>query len=679
MIYYAENDITSSAGDASDVLRKAPMITVDAEGNVSVRGNANPRILLNGKQSSLFLRNTADALKSIPAAEISRIEIITNPSARYDGEGSAGIINIITKKSFRQGMNGNMNFGVSNLRNNGSINLAVKKNNFLFYTNLNGNFSFMRKRPGSYEREDFVYQTTNRQESIVYDRRRGAGAMAGIDFNWNKYNQLRVSVGMNGSRDLQRGEMTGSVTGNNMARQHFTGSMEAPGNGTGTDYYLDYTRRFRAEDKMLSFSFLVNKNNGNPEYLSSLQFNHPDHFFSEKAYKKNRNTEITFQGDFSSTLGKGKMESGVKAIIRDFVNDFKVYNYDPLVQDLLLNPGRTNLFEFRQNVVAGYWQYLVSLSKTITVRAGARAELTTLNTLSGQLHQTPSVNTHYINLLPALAIAKNMGSGKQQIKLSYSKRLHRPGTGYLNPFISASDSYNRTQGNPYLQPEIVHSPELGYSLNQGDNFYGITFFYRVTKKVIDRYTTISPDTTMGNTQAAISVTTYDNIGTSRSWGVNLTSSVKVGENLSLRGNLNINTNDTRSPSDKYYFSSRSAGSTVLSGNVNATLRLKKGISLEGFFTARTPQRTIQGYGNGFTLFNTAIRKNILNDAASIGIILTEPFRKGTRMISERNSVQFYEYTRVLTPNRSIAANFSVNFGKLKTKPASKRIFNDDLK
>lgn len=183
LTYYAENDITSSAGDASDVLRKAPMITVDPEGNVTLRGNNNPRILVNGRTSSLFLRSVADALKNIPASEISRIEVITNPSAKYDGEGSDGIINIITKKSFQQGMNGNMNIGMSNLRNNGSLSLTFKKNDFLIYTHINGNFSFTRKRPGKYVREDFVYETLNKQESDVYDNRRGAGALAGIDYS----------------------------------------------------------------------------------------------------------------------------------------------------------------------------------------------------------------------------------------------------------------------------------------------------------------------------------------------------------------------------------------------------------------------------------------------------------------------------------------------------------------
>lgn len=674
LTYYAENDITSSAGDASDVLRKAPMVAVDPEGNVSLRGSNNPRILVNGRTSSLFLRSVSDALKSIPASEISRIEVITNPSAKYDGEGTGGIINIITKKTFREGMNGNMNAGMSNLRNNGSLNLTFKKNDFLIYTNINGNFSFTRKRPGSYVREDFVYETLNKQESDVYDNRRGAGALAGVDYSWKKYNQLQASIGLNRSNDLQRGDMTGLITGNKMIDAHFTRKMEAPGNGTGIDYYIDYTRRFKTADKVLSFSALVNQNNGNSRYVSDLQFFRSDHFFSEKADKKNTNTETTFQSDFSSGLGKGKIETGAKVIIRDFVNDFKVYNYDPVAQDLILNPARTNLFQFNQNVIAGYIQYSVNLSKTISFRSGIRTELTTLSTASDQFQQTPAIKTDYVNILPNFAIVKNIASGNRQLKISYSKRLQRPGAGYLNPFISASDSYNRTQGNPYLQPEIVHSPELSYTLNQGNNFYGITFFYRVTKKAIERYTTLSTDTT-----GVVSTSTYDNIGSNKSRGINLTSSLNIQKNLSLRTNLNINTYDMQTLANKYYFSSPSATSTVLSMNINAGWRLNNGISLESFFTARTSQKTIQGYGNGFTLFNAAVRKNILNDAASIGFMLTEPFRKGTRMISERNSEQFYEYTQVLTPNRSVAVNFSLNFGKLKARAGSRKIQNDDLK
>lgn len=682
LIYHVENDLTSSAGDASDVLRKTPMITVDPEGNISVRGNPNPRILLNGKISSLFMRNISDALKSIPASEISRIEIITNPSARYDGDGGSEIINIVTKKSSKQGMNGNINLSMSNLKNNGGVNLTFKKNELLFFTSINGNFSFTRKRPGTYERQDFVYKSSNKQESVVFDRRRGLNASAGVDYSWNKHNQLQSSIGFNTSRDIQQGYMTGSIADSNLNRENFTRTMNAPGTNVGIDYYLDYTHRFRQEDKVLSFAFLINKNDGNSGYVSDLQFDHAPYFLSEKADKKNQNIETTFQGDFSSRIGKGKLEIGAKTIIRNFSNDFKVYNYDDSTNSMMLNPNRTNLFQFKQHVYAGYIQYAIKLSEKITLRAGSRAEFAELTTVSNNFQQTPSVRTSYFNLLPSIALAKSIGTGNQQIKISYSKRLQRLGTDFLNPFISASDSYNRTKGNPYLEPEILHGFELGYSISPKNNFYGMTAFYRITNNAIGRYAEISYDTITGNNQGAkgtVSTTTYDNIGRSGSWGVNLTASISVFKNLNIRSNWNINTNSMNTVADKYHFTASSVSYTVFSMNVNASLRLKKGVSLESFFTARTPQKNIQGQSNGFTLFNAAVRKNIFQDAGSIGLIITEPFRKGTKMSAKGTSVQFYEYTEVLTPNRSVAVSFTLNLGKLKSKSNSKKINNDDLK
>lgn len=661
LTYYAENDITSSAGDASDVLRKTPMITVGPDGNVSLNGNNNPRILVNGKTSSLFMRSVPDALRSIPASQISRIEIITNPSAKYDGDGS-GIINIITKKDFSQYMNGSMNIGLSNMRNNSGLNFSLRKRDLLLSANLAGNYSFPRRRPGSYEREDLVYRSQNSQQSIVFDQRRGFNTSMSADYSWNKYNQLMASVGINVSRDRRYGDATGSLTDSNGQKEDFIRIMNAPGKTRGMDYYLDYTRRFKTEEKMISFSLLINKNKGGSWYVSDLRFEKPPYFLSEKADKHQRNTETTFQGDFATKLGKGKLETGTKVILRDFVNDFKVYQYNPLLDSMLLNTGRTNLFRFRQYVVAGYMQYGIKLSETVTFRAGIRTELTSL-----------SSSNHYVNVLPSFAIAKNLGD--QQIKLSYSKRLQRPGTMYLNPFISASDAYNRTQGNPYLQPEFLHAPELSYSFNKDNNFYGITVFYRVSNQVIDRYTSISYDTAA---KGVISTTTYDNIGSNRSWGINLTTSINIHQHLNLRSNLNMNTYHMRS-SDNYYYAASSAKNTVLFMNVNAIWRLKKDLSVEAFFAAGTRQRTIQGRGNGFTMFNTAIRKGILKGRGNIGLIITEPFRKATKMLNEQSNAQFREYMQVLTPHRSVAVNFGLSFGKLKARSGSKKISNDDLK
>ncbi len=680
LIYYAENDITASAGDASDVLKRAPLVMVDPEGNISLRGST-VKVLLNGKTSSLFHRSIKDALKSIPASEISRIEIITSPSAKYDGDVSGGIINIITKKNFMQGINGSASMGISNLKNNGNFNIAYKHNNIVFYSSVNGNLSFKRRRPGYYEREDFVFKTYNRQESIVFDHQRGISGSAGFDYSWNKFHQLHGSIGVNISKDMQRGTMSGTIYDSAGQAKPFTRAIIYPGKNTGADYYLDYTHNFRKKDRMLSLSGLLNKSRGDSWYVSDLQFKQVQEYVIEKADKDNFNTEITFQSDYSTTMRKSKIEAGVKAIFRDFVNDFKVYNQDPISNQFVLNPDRTNLFQFNQNVFSGYLLYSLKTESKYSIRIGGRTEYTRLFTLSDKFQQTPSIRSDYINLLPSFAIARSIGSG-QQVKLSYSKRLQRPGTIYLNPFISASDSYNRTAGNPYLKPEILHSAELAYSLNHKNNFYAFTLFYRITRKVIEMYTTISNDTITVNGQnltGTVSTTTYDNIGRSKLSGVNLSISVAIMENWNLRSNVNLNSYNIRVRSGKYHFENSSVKNNVASMNISSSWSLKKTISMEVFFTARTPQTNIQGYNNGFTLLSIVMRKNILNNAGSIGIIITEPFRKETKMLSGRKSIQFYEYTRVLTPYRSLAINFRLNFGKLKAKASSKKINNDDLK
>lgn len=665
LVFNAENDASIAGGDATDVLRKVPMLSVDLNGNVSLRGSQNVRILINGKPSGMFASNVADALKMFPADQIKQVEVITSPSAKYDAEGSAGLINIITKKQNIEGIAGSVNASVGNRQNSLFTNLNVGKGRLglsgsgaLFYsTPADGKTSFFRQ-----DETDAGPRIITQNGTQNTSRLGGNGSVSAF-YDFNGYNSINSSFNFRGFGFDLDGTTDGSLTDPSLGLSDvFT--RENTGNNFfgGFDWNTDYTKKFeKREGQELSFGVQYSKQNNNQDNqvkeVHSLEFLNRD----TEVFNEGINHETTLQVDYVHPFTKSvKLEAGSKAVIRNIISDYTTQiltfgsGYVPLVET----------FKYDQDVYSGYASMNFLVANKYSIIAGARYEKTEI---AGKFNVLDSLNFNgigYENFLPNLAISRTFKNFRT-LKLAYSQRLQRPSLQFINPFNNNSDFINRTEGNPYLDPEIVHQVEVAYNITWKGFTTFSSVFYKYTDGIIEQILNIDDD--------GLSVNTFKNIGTNNSIGFNTFISKTVNL-VTLRTGGNFATynatgivNGQDASRKSYEYNLFMNGEIKISGTLKA--------DFFGFF--RSPVRTIQGDNPAFTIYGMGVRKEFKN--SSIGITLIEPFNADKFFNSNIETAAFTQTSSFSIPFRSIGLNYRYKFGNVDFKERKSKVKNNDLK
>ncbi|MBK6266266.1 TonB-dependent receptor [Marivirga sp. S37H4] len=676
IVYNAEQDVANAGGDASDVLRRAPLLSVDQDGNVSLRGSQNIQILINGKPSSMFGSSPGDALKMIPADQIKSVEVITSPSAKYDGEGTAGIINIITKKQTPQGFAGNVDITAGTRINREVVGLNAGAGRFGF--NLNG--SSFQSWPQT-AITDFTQTTTdpNGDQSTINQYggsesyRIGYFGNAGAFYDFNAYHSLSTSVRLRGFNSVNQGTNTvDSLFNENLIRSYDRFTDTESQNG-GYEWSLDYVMKFpEQEGRELSASYKIDGNINDTQFKIEQDLNNIANNY-ENAINNNdgRNRENTIQLDYTHPLGeKLKLESGFKTIFRDISSGFN-YEYRPSEgNNYLEDPDRTDVFYYNQDVYAGYISSQYNITKKLGMIAGVRYEFTDI---SGSFDEATERNfdgdtLQYENWLPSIILNQRFGK-TSSVKLAYNRRISRPSLRNVNPYIQIGNVNNFTFGNPGLRPELSDNFELGYNTFVKGTSINLSAFYNLTSDVIQSITT---------RQETGAVTEFENIGTQQNIGSNLFVSTTLFKIWTIRGGINAN----------YVISEgvvngvlRENEALLFSGNLNSNIKLPYDITVDAFGFARPRQQTLQGFNPGFSIFGLGAKKQILDERGSIGISIIEPFQKRKPFISEIENENFYQRNAFEIPFRSFGINFSYKFGKLDYKARQRRskISNDDQK
>ncbi len=670
LVYNAERDVTVGGGNATDVLRKVPLLSVDIDGNVSLRGSQNILVLINGKPSGSMANNIADALKMIPADQIKNVEVITSPSAKYDAEGTSGIINIITKKRNAEGVNGTVGGGLGIRQNNGNANLNIKKGRLGLTGNIGGNGSWPQTTGVAVNRTDATGSPTFIQQSTSETYRLGYRGSVGLDYDINNSNSV--------SSNLTFNEMKNKFDGDVFSTIYANGSSIAANSNTdrtmrmnGFDWNTDYTHKFKKSGQEISFAGQLTQNKNIQDYTTLYTGGfRPNEIGNNDA----KNQELTFQTDYAQPFKKLTFETGLKAILRDI-------NSPTLVEQEIngaYQPSAilSNTYDYHQDVFAGYASFSFSLGKNYQAKVGGRLELTKIAGSSSAGNS--SFANDYQNFIPSIVISRSL-KNYQTIKLSYNQRIQRPSLFYLNPFRNTADPLNQSQGNPSLSPEISHNIELGYSTFVKTTVINASLYYRRTQDIIE--SVIVPVADANNNP--ISLTTFRNIGSNNSFGMNLFGSVNPITKLTLRGNINMYTYDI-APSQTSLSLTSAQNKTYMMYNafISASLVLKGGFSAETFFILNSVRRTAQGTNPTFNMWNLGFKKEILKKKGSIGINMIDPFNENKNFRSAVNGQNFRQTSNVSVPFRSIGVNFSWSFGKInfQSQPKKKRgVNNDDLK
>lgn len=664
LVFNAEDDASIAGGDATDVLRKVPLLSVDLEGNVSLRGSQNVRILINGKPSGMFSSNVADALKMFPADQIKKVEVITSPGAKYDGEGTGGIINIITKRSELEGLAGSVNASVGTRQNNAFVNLNAGKGRFGFTSNGAVFYSIPADGINDFYRESTLdgVKSTYEQNGISKTGRLGFNGSLSAFYDFNAYNAINSSISARGfSFDVDNDS---DATINDPATM-FSSSWNRKFLGetltNGFDWSTDYTRTFEDnDDQELVIAYQLSGNVQDQDYDITERYLAPILNRDELMNNQGDNYENTIQVDYTHPLPKKvKLELGAKGVLRDIKSDYTFSNLDESSNEYIVDDERSNIFDYDQDVIAAYTSLNFSLGKFGLI-TGARYENTSIK---GDDLEGGTFTNSYDNFLPNFTISRTL-SGFRQLKFSYSKRIQRPSLQYINPFNNSVDLFNQTVGNPFLQPEISHQYEVSYNFNiKGVSVFASTY-YKKTDDVIEQLLKV---------EDGVSRNTFQNIATNNSVGLNLFSS-KTYKALTVRGGGNIYTynanglvNGVETERDDLLYQ------IFFNGDVKITSKLKS--DFFGFF--KSPVATLQGNTPSFWIYGMGMRYDF--DKASLGIRLIDPFNANKSFDSELQGEGFYQKNDFSIPFRSIGINFRYKFGKVDFKKRRSKIKNTDLK
>jgi len=670
-IYNAENDETTRGGDATDVLKRVPMLSVDLDGNVSLRGSQNVTVLINNKPSTIMASSIADALKQIPADQIKSVEVITSPSAKYDAEGTGGIININTKKNNIQGATLNVDAGVglrgSNLGLNG--NLRTGKMGFSLggwgraMYNINGSFD------NSQLTKDGNNETLNLQSADTRSQRMFGSYTLGWDYDIDNKNSLAASVrlgtrsGKNYQDDLLTQLYTNDILSSSNLRNSFTNDLN-----NSVDVNLTYTRLYDKPQREFSLLALYSKNNRNNDFENrTLEENGADFLEGYKNLNDSYNQEITIQADYQTPIGTNQMiEFGGKDIMRKAFSDYSYFvdddgdgTYVPSA-----NTQLTNNLNYDQNIVAGYLSYTLTMGKGYSLKAGTRYEYTTIQAYS-QTEDDIDIPSYGV-LVPSINLSKKLKKGT--VKIAYNRRIQRPSIQFLNPNIQSSNQIDISSGNPELNPEFTNNYELGYSTYIKGTSLNFTSFVRNTTGSIQRVRTTTP------IEGQI-LTTYQNIGTENVYGLSAFANVNVGK-LSLNGGgdvyYTVLDNNIDTQNDGW----------VVSGRLFGSYKLEKGWAIQAFSFARGRNIDLQGYRGSFYMYSLGIRKDINEKKGSIGVGAENFFTPEMKIRGELNTPTIEQKSLNIMRNMSFRINFSYRIGKMSVDAKPKRrksIDNDDLK
>ena len=669
IVYNAERDVTVGGGNASDVLRKVPLLSVDIDGNVSLRGSQNVRVLINGKPSGSMANNMADALKMIPADQIKNVEVITSPSAKYDAEGTSGIINIITKKKDVSGVSGSISGGLGTRQNNGNANLNIKTGRLGLTGNIGGHGSWPQETESEFIQANMQGAPMFNQTSTSEMSRLGFRGAVGADYDFNAFNAITTNFGFNRFGNTFEGDILSAryVNGQEFSTTSLTDrEMAMP----GIDWTTDYVRKFKKAGQELSFAAQLSKGKNLQDYTTLYQggFN-PDEVGNNNA----NNREMTFQTDYIQPLKKVTLEVGAKTIIRDINSNTLI---DTLAgSNFVRNNDRSNIFDYNQDVLSGYTTVGFTLAKNYGIKAGGRVEYTRISGSSTSGNVVPFSNDYY-NFVPSVTISRTFKNFRT-VKLSYNKRIQRPSLFFLNPFRNSSDPINQSQGNPYLSPEVSNNFELGYSTFVKTTVINASLYYRNTQNVIESFITQGEDLTTGGD---VNIQTFNNVGTNNSFGMNLFGSINPVQKLTLRGNLNVNTYDVNTLAAINPVSNNDVH-LLYNAFLSASMNFKGGFIAETFFIVNSPRRTSQGTNAAFNMWNMGFKKEILKKKGSIGLNIIDPLNARKNFKSEINGANFTQSSNFAVPFRSVGVNFSWQFGKMNfnQQPRKKRVANDDLK
>ncbi|MFC5285404.1 TonB-dependent receptor domain-containing protein [Pedobacter alpinus] len=652
-IFNTDQSLVTQGGNATDLLATVPSVQVDLDGNISLRGTSSVRVLIDGKPSTFGGGNITTILQSLPASAIERVELITNPSAKYDPEGQSGIINIVLKKNQRIGLNGNVAVTAgrfNNFNTNTGLNYRDEK------WNLSGNYSYRAgDRPG-FGKTNTTFLNTSTQfapfsfsDQVSNSNDKSHTLKLGVERYLSEATSVSLSGNLSLGKENDRDDLRQRFLDANRELIDFgVGYGTQIEDGNGYDLNLDFSHKFKkpneelignfsfgrgAEDQTEDIvqSFFDNNGNTSTRRIGSSRFN--DVAENTKTY----NLQLDYTLPMSESA---KFEIGYRSILKrnteNQISDTLLTNSTVLDRDFT----QSSLFELEDIVHAIYTNYQNQLTKNFGIQVGLRTEQAYLNTtVTGTDASNAKLVSYnpldYLRVYPSVFLTQKF-KGDNQLQLSYSRRVNRPRGYQTNPFPDRSDRYNIRVGNPNLRPEDIHSFELGYAKILPLVTFTSSIYFRQVNDVVQSIRDNNPDEIGGT------IARYFNLAQNQSFGLELISRADVTKNFNLTGNLNF--------FQSYFSGGGNLGINDNSGfnwngNLTGNLNITKSLSAQTSAFYSAPRVLSQGEMLEMLSVDAGLKQDFFTRKASLSFNIRDIFNTRQFGLITDNGIFIQDWSR----------------------------------
>ena len=625
-VYNVSKNNLIRGGTVSDVLENVPSVSVDIDGNIELRGNNNVRILVDGKPSGLIGLGGIDALTRLPAESIEKVEVITSPSARYQAEGTTGIINIILAKRFLKGLNGVFNLSAGrNDTYSGSANLNYRKGKFNFFTNSGYSDRTNKGRAV----QDNVYtdplESVERyvEERQFNRRRQGFNVNIGLDYQMTEKTSLTMSY-LTNDRDGD------DSTINEQSQYQIDGVLvtnryeKEIDREDSNQFSVDFEHQFNKQGHKLTATLQTEKNDETEtsDINSFFENGQPSDDSEINRTVENQERNLA-QLDYVFPIDKNtQFEAGYRGTDNKRKIDFEVQIIDEN-DNATVDENLSNVLDFEQEVHALYSQYGKKFN-TFSFLAGLRFENTRI--FVEQLDSSsPLNNKSYNDYFPTLNLGWEI-SPTASITLGYNRRISRPNAWTLNPFQSRSSKTSYFQGNPKLDPSYSNGIDIGYLKQFKKVTLNSSVYYRKSTDAVSRVAIVTDETVFVNgIETPVIRRLPINLGTEEQFGVEFNTSLRLIKGMRTNASVNF---FRRIEKGNYQGISYDSNNTSWSGNLSNSYRLPFAVQSQFSVRYRGPNESSFGKSKGFLYTDLALSKDILNDNATINFRFSDLFNTG---------------------------------------------------
>ncbi len=667
MTYNVAEDEDSKSNTVLDMLRKVPMVTVDGQDNITVNGSSSFKVYVDGMPNVMFSSNPSMVFKSMPATAVKSIEVLTNPGAKYDAEGAAGVLNIIMNKQDGQGVqsmngfNGTVRASAGNKQLGGSVFINGQQGKLSYSANVMTSYN----TPGNTTTETEQLQDNGNSQLMTSDNDLKTPFTMGsltLGYQIDSMSVLNLTAQVNSMTMKTNGtSMTTINNGGQGTGFSYGSTTDMKNSRTSFNGSLDYQRFFNKDHtQSLALTYQLNYSPAKTEMTNI--FNTQSTLMdltNRYSESKNNTTNHTFQADYTMPLGTGQTLSlGAKLQLHDATADSKYYLKD------VYDPSSSSDYEYKNSILAGYGEYAGNFNK-VGVKAGLRYEHTWQD-VEYHLGNGEDFTKNYGSLVPTASLQYTLSQGSN-LGLTYNMRISRPGISYLNPYVDKTNPIAISYGNPELGVEKNHNLSLVYNLFTPKLMVNLNLHHNFVDNAISQYSFYDAENLLN--------TTYGNIVKRHQTGLNGYVNYLLTKDTRIFFNGGVNYLDLRSDA----LAQSNSGWTA-NAMVGLQQTLPWDLKLSAFAITSTKNYTLQGWSGGFNLVTASLSKSLLKDKLNLSVSGILGLNSGGKLNieSENRGKDFVSRTSVKVPIYGVTFTVSYTFGnsKVKTKQHTSRVEND---